>query len=403
VEERNFRGVTAIAACFFLCAALAAGLHAAPVTYYDSSGTAVDNTSNLSVNINTTGPDGMLIVSLYMIPLSSTPTVSAISYDNIPMQFVTSETDSLNIMHIDIYKLANPPTGDFPVSVTMSTVDDAIMTAISYYDVCSIGAMAMGVETVPDSSGGTAYFSVTVATTTANSVVTGIAFVRSEYDTTAIDPAWNIRLSETCTVGDRDTYNADEAAPVPGNYVLDFSDVLYAPSNGLAAVAMELINDDSCTSPTPTCICSPSITLTATYTPSQTATPTLTNTVTLTVTLTPFGTETVTATVTPTFTLTVSPTAIVPFCLTLYKNSPNPFSQGTNLIFYLCRQADVNVKIYTISGEVVRELSQQGGPGMNSIYWDAKNGAGRPVASGVFIYSIEAAGQKSWGKMAVVK
>ncbi len=146
---------------------------------------------------------------------------------------------------------------------------------------------------------------------------------------------------------------------------------------------------------------------TPTVTPSLTSTITLTPTITITSTITGTPpTMTVSATITPTFTITSTPTTQVPPCLTLYKNSPNPCFEGTNIIYQLCNEAEVNVKIYTISGEVVVELSQQGLAGMNSIYWDTRNKTGREAASGVYIYSIETAEgskQKQWGKMAVVK
>jgi len=94
-------------------------------------------------------------------------------------------------------------------------------------------------------------------------------------------------------------------------------------------------------------------------------------------------------------------------CLKLYQNSPNPFSDGTYFMFNLCNQAEITVKIFTISGEVVRELTQQGQPGNNAIYWDAKNKSGKGVASGTYIYSLVATEgkdkKKQWGKMAIVK
>ncbi len=139
-------------------------------------------------------------------------------------------------------------------------------------------------------------------------------------------------------------------------------------------------------------------------TPTATVSPTWT----LTISPTPnINTKTPTPTPSITCTITVTPTPVIPLCLTLYKNSPNPFSNGTNIIYQLCDAAEINVKIYTISGEVVREITQQGEPGMNSIYWDRNNKSGRAVANGIYIYRIEAADgkdkKKAWGKMAVVK
>src|SRR5208337_699218 len=94
-----------------------------------------------------------------------------------------------------------------------------------------------------------------------------------------------------------------------------------------------------CTSPTP--VLSPTITLT--FTPTYTFT--YTYTITPTFTISP--TNTISATITPTpsitCTFTITPTPVVPLCLTLYKNSPNPFSNGTNIIYQLCDTAQVNV------------------------------------------------------------
>jgi len=171
----------------------------------------------------------------------------------------------------------------------------------------------------------------------------------------------------------------------------------------------------SCTSPTPTMVVSPTPTYTISPTNTVSATisptPSMTCTFTPTPTLTISPTYTISATITPTpsitCTATITPTATPTLCLKLYQNSPNPCSNGTNLIYLSCGEAQVNVKIYTISGEVVRELSQQGVPGMNSIYWDTNNKSGKGVANGIFIYSIEAADgkdkKKAWGKMAVLK
>ncbi len=137
---------------------------------------------------------------------------------------------------------------------------------------------------------------------------------------------------------------------------------------------------------------------TATVSPALTATPTFT------------PTYIISPTITPTWIFTnASPTptqAVMAVCFQLYKNSPNPFSDGTNMIYALCGQYKVKIKIYTISGELVVELGQQGQPGINSFYWDTKNKDGKGVASGIYIYSVETvegSRQKQWGKMAVVK
>ncbi len=156
----------------------------------------------------------------------------------------------------------------------------------------------------------------------------------------------------------------------------------------------------------------PSPTITQTGTCTFTATPSLPTTLTKpgtpTVTATFTSTDTLTCTVTPTLTITptITPTT-PPFCLSLLGSFPNPATQELNIVYDLCRDSDITVKIYTVSGEMVRKLTQQGRRGKNAIYWDCRNGRNKNAASGVFIYSLEAVSEndkgKKWGKLAVNK
>jgi hypothetical protein len=167
--------------------------------------------------------------------------------------------------------------------------------------------------------------------------------------------------------------------------------------------------------PTMSCTDTPSFTATATPTITFTLTATRTFTFSFTPTITPSLTATWTSTITstPTFTATPSftPTATstpYPFCLELKGNFPNPFSDyGTHIVYRLCRPGPVTCKIFTVSGEVVRVLKQDGIRGYNSLFWDGQNRASNDVASGVFIYHLEAEseGEKAqlWGKCAVVR
>lgn len=61
-----------------------------------------------------------------------------------------------------------------------------------------------------------------------------------------------------------------------------------------------------------------------------------------------------------------------------------------------------NIKIYTVAGELVRELDTTGVLAL----WDAKNGSGASVASGVYIYLIsdpDNSSHKAKGKLAIIK
>lgn len=69
-------------------------------------------------------------------------------------------------------------------------------------------------------------------------------------------------------------------------------------------------------------------------------------------------------------------------------NYPNPFSDQTNFTYKLTEDADVEIKIYTLSGKLIRTLKNASGlPDYNySTIWDGKDQDGDQVASGVYIY-----------------
>lgn len=134
------------------------------------------------------------------------------------------------------------------------------------------------------------------------------------------------------------------------------------------------------------------ITETATHTYTLTITPTHTITMTHTATPTVTETHTITPTHTVTNTFTHTPTATntpVPFVMALEGNFPNPFERDTQIIYWLSREAEIGLKVFTVSGETVREFGGiEGQRGNNSLYFDGKNKRGKPLASGVYIYKI---------------
>ena len=145
--------------------------------------------------------------------------------------------------------------------------------------------------------------------------------------------------------------------------------------------------------PTPTPTFTPTFTITET--PSITDTPTITETHSPTHTYTDTPTLTVTPSVTPTLTvtptITATPTAtptIWPAALTLEGPYPNPGVSHSRIVYHLTRFADVTIKIFTVSGEPVREEMMEGLQGYNSWHWDLKNKHGNDVASGTYIVMV---------------
>lgn len=157
------------------------------------------------------------------------------------------------------------------------------------------------------------------------------------------------------------------------------------------------IIDSNTTTLNVNCPGTPSVTptITPTFTVTPTGTPTFTSTATPTATpsrtATPTGTQTRTATITPTQTPT--PPHLT---LTSVTNYPNPFADRTTIVYDVTAPADITIKVYTISGELIRTMQSLNGDipwaniGRNYAIWDGNNHAENRAASGVYIYKIEA-------------
>lgn len=193
------------------------------------------------------------------------------------------------------------------------------------------------------------------------------------------------------------------------------------PTNTPSPTATPTSTDRPTDTPTSTGTLSPTITSTFTSTPTPTWTPTLTptSTFTLTPTNTPTTTYTLTTTwtPTPTFTPTLSPTLTLTFTpswtLTLTNTPtdtltptitltpistceghlwPDPFDPekavgGTLKVS--CLPSGATVSFFTLSGEKVREIQEQGG----WAFWDGRNPNGIFAAPGIYFYVIQSNGR----------
>jgi hypothetical protein len=69
----------------------------------------------------------------------------------------------------------------------------------------------------------------------------------------------------------------------------------------------------------------------------------------------------------------------------LWKGSPNPFRESTEISFALAAGGDVRFEIFDVQGRKVRSLSAGGiSAGSHSIVWDGRDDEGSTVASGVY-------------------
>ncbi|MFZ0389826.1 MAG: C25 family cysteine peptidase [Calditrichia bacterium] len=88
----------------------------------------------------------------------------------------------------------------------------------------------------------------------------------------------------------------------------------------------------------------------------------------------------------------------------LYPNSPNPFNPATVIRYQLPQAQDVRLEVYNMLGQRVCTLvkgRQQASA--HEVQWDGTNDAGVQVASGIYIYRLQAGKQVATRKMILMK
>ncbi len=84
----------------------------------------------------------------------------------------------------------------------------------------------------------------------------------------------------------------------------------------------------------------------------------------------------------------------VPVRFALAQNYPNPFNPETAISYQLPAQSDVRLDIYNSLGQKVRTLEDRPkAAGRYILKWDGRDDAGQPVASGVYLYRLQAGKQ----------
>ena len=85
------------------------------------------------------------------------------------------------------------------------------------------------------------------------------------------------------------------------------------------------------------------------------------------------------------------PVKILPAAYGLQANYPNPFNPKTTIRYQLPEAADVKLEIYSASGQRVRTLvDERRSAGRYAVQWDAFDDDGRPQASGLYFYRLQA-------------
>lgn len=81
---------------------------------------------------------------------------------------------------------------------------------------------------------------------------------------------------------------------------------------------------------------------------------------------------------------------------------PVPFRRaaGHTRITFTALTRSASVRIYTVSGELVRALEKNDSG--ETLDWDLKNSRGQAVASGVYVFTVKSGSRKNDGKLMVI-
>lgn len=86
------------------------------------------------------------------------------------------------------------------------------------------------------------------------------------------------------------------------------------------------------------------------------------------------------------------------------KAAPNPFKRSTSISFMAPRAGSGDLKILTVTGQVVRRLTPPaGGSGVQTIVWDGMDHNGAPVPSGIYYCLVGSAGDRAVLRLALLR
>jgi len=93
----------------------------------------------------------------------------------------------------------------------------------------------------------------------------------------------------------------------------------------------------------------------------------------------------------------------------LLPNYPNPFNPETWIPYQLNKEADVNISIYNMKGQLVRQINLGYKPTgyyldkSEAAHWDGKNNVGEKVASGLYFYQLQSGDFRAIRRMMLFK
>ncbi|RME00764.1 MAG: T9SS C-terminal target domain-containing protein [Calditrichaeota bacterium] len=93
-----------------------------------------------------------------------------------------------------------------------------------------------------------------------------------------------------------------------------------------------------------------------------------------------------------------------PLRFRLYQNHPNPFNPATTIRYALPAATGVRLTVHDLVGRTVRVLvAKTQRAGEHSVVWDGRDERGRQLASGVYVYRLDAGRFTKSAKMLLLK
>ncbi|MEE9170827.1 MAG: T9SS type A sorting domain-containing protein, partial [bacterium] len=93
----------------------------------------------------------------------------------------------------------------------------------------------------------------------------------------------------------------------------------------------------------------------------------------------------------------------IPREFSLAQNYPNPFNGETIVDFAVPRQSQISLKIYDVTGRLIRILMDGAVPsGMYRHQWNGRDNSGERVGSGIYFYRLSGPGFSKTGKMVLI-
>ncbi len=99
----------------------------------------------------------------------------------------------------------------------------------------------------------------------------------------------------------------------------------------------------------------------------------------------------------------------IPKATEVFQNYPNPFNPDTWVPYQLSEDSDIIIRIYNVSGGLVRTLDlghKSAGFYISkhaAAYWNGKNAVGEHVSSGIYFYTIQSGNYTATKKMTISK